>query len=429
MDPEVFRILETKRFGQSLTTEQIRRVAKGAADGSWHDAELGAFLMAAAINGLDGEETRELTLTMRSSGEMWELSDEIPLLGDKHSTGGVGDKVSLILSPLLAACDRPVVMLTGRGLGHTGGTADKLEAVPGLDLGFDRELCLRAIRESGLAIGMATGDIAPSDKRLYALRDRTGTVSSVQLICASICSKKLATGAEAIVFDIKVGNGAFLTRMEDSKELGRLLVETCESVGVRARSVLTDMNQPLGRWAGHACEVRESLDCLAGEGPEDLMEVTYVLCEELSEICGGRLERAELEEAISSGRAREHFDRWALIQGADPAWLKKPTWDIASEEVVLEASRDGVLAEIDTRMLGELLAAAGGGRLEPGGVIDFGVSLRMERRLGDEVREGEELGRIYLRRRDAAIEKKMSECLKVRDTGTAPPLIHDLITA
>jgi pyrimidine-nucleoside phosphorylase len=429
MDPAIFRILEAKRYGRTLGRDDIRAAVAGAAGGEWGDAELGAFLMAVAIRGLEAGETRELTLAMLESGERWHLGREFPGLGDKHSTGGVGDKVSLVLAPLMAACGRPVVMLTGRGLGHTAGTADKLEAIPGVVMEFDRDLCRRALEETGLAIGMATGEIAPADRRLYALRDRTATVASLPLMTGSILSKKLATGAAAIVFDVKTGSGAFLPEPERGEELARLMVDTCESLGCRARALITDMSQPLGRWVGHAAEVREALDCLEGRGPADLMEVTYALCEELSELSGGRLTRADLERAIGSGAARERFERWALVQGADPAWMKAPKLGTAPHEAVIAAPRAGRLAAVDTRRLGELLAGAGGGRTKPDDAIDFGVSLLVERKLGDEVDAGDALARLYLRREDAALVKAFEACFEVGDEAAAAVLIRGRIAA
>ncbi len=423
MDPTIYRILERKRYGRPLAPADIRAAVEGAASGAWGDAEVGAFLMAAAIQGLDAAETRELTLAMLESGEQWSLKDDFPGLGDKHSTGGVGDKVSLVMSPVMAACGRPIVMLTGRGLGHTGGTADKLEVIPGLGMGFDRALCCKALEETGLAIGMATTDVAPADKRLYALRDRTGTVASLPLITGSILSKKLATGAESIVFDVKTGNGAFLTDPAVAEELARLLVETCDALGCRAGALITDMSQPLGRWVGHNAEVRESLDCLEGRGPEDLMEVVFTLCEDLTELTGPRVARSELEAAVSSGEARERFDRWAAIQGADPSWLKDPQLALAPREVVVRASRAGRLAGIETRRLGELLASAGGGRLEPDGPIDYEVSLKVERLLGDEVRAGDELARLYLRRDDEALVEEFRSCFVIEDEANPAQLI------
>ncbi|MGB6362891.1 MAG: thymidine phosphorylase, partial [Thermoanaerobaculia bacterium] len=212
-----YRILERKRAGGSLRDAEVRAVVAGATDGSWSDGQLAAFLMAAAIQGLGAEETHSLTLAMLESGEQWDLAADIPTLTDKHSTGGVGDKVSLVLAPLLAACGVPIVMLTGRALGHTGGTADKLEVVPGLDLELDRARCLDLLEEVGLAVGIATSAIAPADSRLYQLRDQTATVASLPLITASVLSKKLATGAAALVFDVKTGNGAFLADASESR--------------------------------------------------------------------------------------------------------------------------------------------------------------------------------------------------------------------
>lgn len=424
MDPSIFRILDRKRHGHTLSRDDVRAAVDGAAGGTWGDAELGAFLMAVAIRGLDAEETRELTLAMLESGARWRLADDFPELGDKHSTGGVGDKVSLVLSPLMAACGRPIVMLTGRGLGHTGGTADKLEAIPGLGMEFDRALCRRALDKTGLAIGIATAEIAPADRRLYDLRDRTGTVASLPLITGSILSKKLATGAAAIVFDVKTGSGAFMEDEDDAATLARMLVETSEALGCRARALVTDMSQPLGRWTGHGAEVLEALECLEGRGPDDLMEIVLTLCEELSELTGGRLSRAELDKALASGEARERFFRWAELQGAEASWLASPRLPLAPNEVVLEAPRSGRLSQVATRRLGELLAAAGGGRLRPGAEIDHGVALRMERKLGDEVREGDELARLHLRRSDGALVAEFRACFTVADDGRAAELVR-----
>jgi thymidine phosphorylase len=418
-----YRILERKRAGVRLAAEEIGSVVRGAADGSWSEGQLAAFLMAAAIRGLDGEETRALTLAMRDSGERWDLGAAVPHLCDKHSTGGVGDKVSLMIAPLLAACGLPVFMLAGRGLGHTGGTIDKLESVPGLDLRLDRDRCLDLLARCGMAIGSATAAIAPADGRLYALRDVTATVDSLPLIIASILSKKLATGSAAVVFDVKSGNGAFLPELDRALELARGLVDTARALGTAASCLVTDMSQPLGRWAGHAAEVRESLAALVGDGPEDLMEVTFALAEEVARIAGHPLSRTELEAAIASGRAREAFDRWAALQGADPAWLRAPRFDLAPVERPLLSPRAGVLAAVDVRQLGLLLVEAGGGRAHPSDAIDFGISLETKVRLGDKVDTGEELARIYLRRDDDRLAAAFAACFAVEDAGEAPPLI------
>jgi len=418
-----YRILERKRAGMRLAEEEIRDVARGAADGSWSDGQLGAFLMAAAIRGLDPGETRALTLAMRDSGDLWDLRSEIPQLCDKHSTGGVGDKVSLVIAPLLASCGLPVFMLAGRGLGHTGGTIDKLESLPGMDLRLDRARCLYLLDRCGMAIGGATAGIAPADRRLYALRDVTATVDSIPLIVASILSKKLATGPAAVVFDVKTGNGAFLPELDRSLELARGLVETARALGTPASCLVTDMSQPLGRWAGHAAEVRESLDALAGEGPEDLMEVTFALAEEVARLAGHPLDRRTLTGAIASGRAREAFERWAVLQGTDPDWLRAPRFDLAPVERPVLAPRSGVLARVDVRQLGLLLVEAGGGRTRPEDKIDFGISLETKVRLGQPVEAGEEMARVYLREDDDRLVAAFGDCFGVEDAGEAPPLI------
>jgi len=420
-------LLDGLRSGRALTDEEILAVVAGAADGSWAGAQLGAFLMGVAIRGLDVHQTGVLTRAMLGSGERWCLGETVAHLGDKHSTGGVGDKVSLVLGPLLAACDRPVVMLTGRGLGHTGGTADKLEAIPGLSLELGRQGCLDLLAKIGLAIGVATERIAPADRTLYALRDVTGTVRSIPLVVASILSKKLATGACGLVLDVKVGSGAFFGRVEDARELARLLVDTANDLGLPSVALLTDMSQPLGRWAGHTVEVQESLDCLAGEGSDDLLELTIRQAEELAVLVGAPVERAALERAIASGAARERFERWAALQGADAAWLASPVLAKAPEEVVVEAPRGGVLAAIDTEGLGHVLAAAGGGRERPGDQIDPEVALLTEVRLGDRVEEGAPLARLYLRRRDPRLAGRALACFELAEAGAAPPLIHERI--
>ncbi len=418
-----YRILERKRAGMRLDPEEIRSVARGATDGSWSEGQLAAFLMAAAIRGLDGGETRALTVAMRDSGERWDLGSAVPRLCDKHSTGGVGDKVSLVIAPLLASCGLPVFMLAGRGLGHTGGTIDKLESIPGMDLRLDRARCLDLLARCGMAIGAATADIAPADGRLYALRDVTATVDSIPLITASILSKKLATGSAAVVFDVKTGNGAFLPELERSLELARGLVETSRALGTPASCLVTDMSQPLGRWAGHAAEVRESLDALGGQGPEDLMEVTFALAAEVARLAGQPVERREMEAAIASGRAREAFERWAALQGAKSAWLRAPRFDLAPVARPLLARRSGRLAAVDVRQLGLLLVEAGGGRARPDDEIDFGISLETRVRLGAAVEAGEELARIYLRREDERLAESFAACFTVEDAGEAPPLI------
>jgi len=423
-----YRILEKKRPGSPLSADEIRQVVLGATDGSWDDAQLAAFLTRALLLGLDDTETEALTLAMLESGERWDLAAEIPTLADKHSTGGVGDKVSILLSPLLAACGVPVAMLTGRGLGHTAGTADKLESLPGLDQGLDRSRTLRLLEEVGLAIGMATADIAPADRRLYGLRDVTATVESVPLITASILSKKLATGAAGLVFDVKTGNGAFMAEEEQARDLARRLVSVATALGRSASAVITDMSQPLGRWVGHAAEVREVWECLErGDGPEDLLAVTFALCREVSALVGQPLTDETLREALTSGRARERFVVWAEAQGTDPDWLASPDLPLAPAEHVLAAPRSGVLVRVATKQIGFLLAESGGGRLRAGDEIDHGVALQVEARLGDLLEEEQELGRLYLRSESPRRAAQLAACFEIGDEGAPPQLVRETI--
>ena len=425
------RLLERKRAGGKLAAAEIEEVVAGASGASpaWGDAELAAFLMAAALRGLDREETGALTRAMLDSGARWDLASELPILTDKHSTGGVGDKVSLLLGPLLAACGVPVVMLTGRSLGHTGGTADKLESIPGLRLELDRPRCLDLLRSVGLAIGVATAEIAPADRRLYALRHRTGTIDSLPLITASILSKKLATGAAAIVFDVKVGNGAFLPATDQARELARSLVDTTRALGRAASAWLTDMSQPLGRWSGHAAEIGETLGALAGEGPDDLIEVSFALALEAARLVGVELDRSGLERAVASGAARQRFLDWCAAQGAERSWLARPLCPVAATELVVEAPRTGTLAAVDTRGLGELLAEASGAAHGAGGGIDVAVALRCEARLGDPVTGGQPLARLYVRRPDERLRGRLASCFTVAESAAAvPPLLFERIS-
>jgi len=420
-------ILDKLRVGQPLTEAEVLEVVSGATDGSWSDGQLSAFLMAVAIRGLDSTGSSALTQGMLESGDQWDLKADFPTLCDKHSTGGVGDKVSLILAPLLAACDVPVVMLTGRGLGHTGGTADKLDTIPGLDQGLDRQRTVSLLKRHGLAVGIATGEIAPADRRLYGLRNSTGTVESIPLIAASIASKKLASGAANVVFDIKTGNGSFLPEFERARELARVLVESCEALGTRASAVLTDMSQPLGRWVGHHAEVYESRDCLQGDGPADLMEVVYALCVEVAQLAGFSTTRADLERAIANGSAYESFERWLDAQGGRPVW--QDASPLAPVERVVKASRSGRLSAVDNRRLGLLMVAAGAGRTTPEQPIDYEVSLRYDARLGQELSAGDDIARLYLRSEDPAIVASFEECFTIDEDGTAPELVGEVISA
>jgi pyrimidine-nucleoside phosphorylase len=384
--------------------------------------------MAAAIRGLGDEETHHLTLAMTRSGECWDLAAEIPTLVDKHSTGGVGDKVSLVLAPLLAAAGLPIVMLTGRALGHTGGTADKLEVIAGLDLNLDRRRALQLLGEVGMAIGVATDQIAPADRRLYQLRHETATVESLPLITASILSKKLATGAGAIVFDVKTGSGAFMATQRSAEELAAMLVRTSRAAGMPASALITDMSQPLGDWVGHAVEVNEALDCLGGEGPDEVMNVVYALAEELAVLAGSDRQRQDFVREIESGKARVVFERWVEAQGASPKWLAAESLIPAPCEMVVRAGREGVLAGVATRRLGQLVAEASRhGARDSATRLDAAVALRYRTRLGRELSQGDALASLFLRQPDERLLTEISLCFEIGDKGSRPPLVINKI--
>lgn len=423
-------MLASLRRGEPLDRETIASVVEGAVSGDWSDAQLAAFLMGVACRGLGLEETIWLTRAMLESGERWELRQAVPGLADKHSTGGVGDKITLVLGPLLAEAGVPMAMLTGRGLGHTGGTADKLESIPGLRQDLDRSGALRLLESVGLALGVASERIAPADRRLYALRDHTATVDSLPLIVSSILSKKLALGAEAIVFDVKVGTGAFLADIDSARRLARTLVDVAAHSGLRAVAWLTDMNQPLGDWVGHHAEVREALEVLEGRGPRETRELTLTLACELLRLLRGSEARAELETLLDSGRARERLLRWAAAQGGDPHWLRDPRLPLAPVEIPLRAATSGYLSGVDVRRVGLLLIEAGAGRLRPGDSIDREVALRYSARLGSRLEAGEELGRVYLRREDRELATRLENCFTVSEQRSpAPPLLLERLEA
>ncbi len=417
-----FDILNRMREGRTLTAAEVRSAVEGAASGNWTDVQLAAFLMAAAIRGLDPDETRELTLAMLESGDRWSLAEDFGPLVDKHSTGGVGDTVSLIALPLLAACGVPAAKLTGRALGHSGGTADKLESIPGVRLELDRRGVLDLLDRFGMAIGIATAGIAPADKRLYTLRDRTSTVSSIPLVVGSILSKKLALGASGIVFDVKIGNGGFFADASDTRELAASLVSISAACGTPADCVLSDMNQPLGRWVGHAAEVREALDFLAGDGDPRLREVVAAICGKAARLVDRELSPDDLDAAIASGAARRKLVDWADAQGAEPGWTD--TLDLAPVEAVVTASESGHLSAVDCRRIGNAFADACRPDRDPHR-IDHAVAIRYDVRLGQQVERGQELARLYVRRDPEVLQREVAAALVIGEETEPPPAVAE----
>jgi thymidine phosphorylase len=423
-------IIRRKRDGGTHPPEEIREVVHGITTGDWSDAQVASWAMAAFLNGLGDDERVALTGAMRDSGTVLKWHDvDAPIL-DKHSTGGVGDKVSLILAPIVAACGGAVPMISGRGLGHTGGTLDKLDAIPGYVSQPDVELLRATVRDVGCAIVGQTADLAPADRRLYALRDATATVESLPLIVASILSKKLAAGLQGLVMDVKTGSGAFMPTREQSAALARALVETAEGNGLPCAALLTDMDQVLGRTAGNALEVRESIAVLRGENGEPrLEEVTLELSARL--LCLGGLAHShaaaleEAEAALRSGDAAERFARMVAALGGPTDLLDDPDRHLptAPHQVPAPPARGGRVGAIDVREVGLAVLELGGGRRRETDRIDPAVGLTEVAGLGEEVGPDRPLAVIHARTPEQAqaAAARLREAFKIADTAPDPP--------
>jgi thymidine phosphorylase len=404
--PELIR---RKREGHELTEEEVHHIVRGIADGSVSDAQIGALAMAIVLRGMSREERIALTAAKTRSGEVLDWSDAGlpgPAL-DKHSTGGVGDKVSLLLAPIVAACGGAVPMISGRGLGHTGGTLDKLEAIPGYDTAPDPARFRRAVARVGCAIVGQTAELAPADRRMYAIRDATGTVESVPLIVASILSKKLAAGLDALVMDVKVGSGAFLPGREQADELARAIVEVAVGSGLPTAALLTDMDRVLGRTAGNAVEVREAIDHLTGAARhERLREVTLALTAELLSLGGlGDDARAAAERALDEGAAADRFAAMVAELGGPSDLLDAPERHLPAAPLVVPAdpSEPGTVVAVDVRSVGLAVVSLGGGRARETDTIDHAVGLTDVAAPGEHVAPGDRpLARVHAADTDAA---------------------------
>ena len=406
-------LIRAKRDGQALSEQQIQAFVDGLAsdlpDDRWGDAQAAAMAMAIVWRGMDTAETVALTRAMTASGEVLSWADAgLPgPVVDKHSTGGVGDKVSLMLAPMLAACGAVVPMISGRGLGHTGGTLDKLESLPGYRVDPDRATLLATLREAGCAIVGASARLAPADRRLYALRDVTATVESVPLITASILSKKLAAGLQALVLDVKVGNGAFMAELPPARALARSLVDVARGAGLPAVALLTAMDQPLGPCAGNALEVAETIDFLIGTRRDArLLEVTLALGADLLVLAGLCPDIAEarqrLQAALDSGHAAERFERMVARLGGPARVLQHAALPRAPVQHVVLAPRGGTLRAVDTRAVGLAVVALGGGRQRPGEAIDPRVGFAGLQPLGTAFEAGQALATVHAATEHAA---------------------------
>jgi thymidine phosphorylase len=406
-------VIRTKRDGGSLTARQIRYFVEGYTRGAIPDEQAAALLMAVVWRGMEPGELSEWTAAMIASGERLDLSSVGRPTADKHSTGGVGDKVSLVLAPLVAACGVADPMLSGRGLGHTGGTLDKLEAIPGLRVELSTDEMLACLRKVGCAICAAGTELAPADRKLYALRDVTGTVESIPLIASSIMSKKIAEGSEALVLDVKVGSGAFLPDISSARRLAETMVALGTDHGVRTSALLTGMDTPLGRAAGNALEVSESIEALDGYGPADLTEVTLELVNEMLDLAGVRAEPAA---ALRDGRAHALFREMVSAQGGDP---EAPLPE-APERREVPAPGSGYLCRLDARAVGVAAWRLGAGRARKEDPVSASAGVVCLAKPGDEVVEGEPLLQLHADeppRFDAALEA-LEGAVQI---GPAPP--------
>ena len=386
-------IIEKKKFGRELTKEEITFFARAAADHSVPDYQLSALLMAIRLNGMTDRETTDLTLAMRDSGDIADLSGIPGIKVDKHSTGGVGDTTTLVLAPLVAACGAPVAKMSGRGLGHTGGTLDKLESIPGLSVGLPVEDFIRQVKEIGVAVVGQTGHLAPADKTLYSLRDVTSTVDSLPLIVSSILSKKLAAGSDAIVLDVKTGSGAIMHTLEDSLALAQNMVRVGELAGKPIVALVSGMDQPLGTHVGNALEVKEAIDILAGRAGGDLLEVSLTLGGYMLHLAG-KAETPEngqkmMKQAIDSGAGLEKLKQMIAAQGGDPSVCDDVT-RLPRAKVIRPVSCGvaGWVTKMDTMALGLAAQAMGAGRLTAEDKLDYSVGFVLQVRIGDRVEAG-----------------------------------------
>ena len=413
-------VIRRKRDGHALTGEEIGFLVDGITDGSLSDAQVGALAMAMFLRGMEKDERVALTAAMTRSGQVltWDLGR--PVL-DKHSTGGVGDKVSLMLAPIVAACGGAVPMISGRGLGHTGGTLDKLDSVPGYDTRPDVDRLQRVVDEVGCAIVGQTSEVAPADRRLYAIRDATGTVESLPLIVASILSKKLAAGLDALVMDVKFGSGAFLPARDDAEELARALVETAGGAGLPTVALLTDMDEVLGATAGNALEVREAIDYLTGTREPRLHEVTIALAASLIEQ-GGLAEdgRAAAQRALESGAAAERFAAMVAALGGPSDFVERPQLATAPVTRAATPERPGVVTRMDCRAVGLVVTGLGGNRRREDDVIDPAVGLTEIAPTGAEVGPDRPLAMVHAAS-EAAAEEAITALRAAVEVGDEPP--------
>lgn len=426
-------VIDHKRNGSALTKEEISAFVEGYTNGEIPDYQASALLMAIYFNGMTDEEQANLTMQMLNSGDRLDLSDIPGIKVDKHSTGGVGDKTSIPLAPMVAALGIPVPMISGRGLGHTGGTLDKLEAIPGFEVERSEAEFKKQVRDIKVAIVGATGNVAPADKKIYALRDVTDTVDSIPLIAGSIMSKKIASGTDALVLDVKTGTGAFMKEEADAVKLANALVKIGKSVGMNCMALISDMNQPLGNMVGNALEIQESIAILKGEGPEEITELVMTLGSQMVVLAKKAATlaeaRAKLEEVVANGSALEVFRQMIVAQGGDPRVIEDPTlMPQAKYHFELSAPQAGYVTKMTADEIGIAAMLLGGGRQAKTDVIDYAVGIELHKKVGDAVAEGESLLTIHSNTADVAnIKELLYNNIEIGTDAQPIQLVHKII--
>lgn len=427
-------LIEKKRDGGTLTKEEITFFISGYTDGSIPDYQASALLMAIFYQDMTDEEITHLTLAMANSGDVIDLSSIEGVKVDKHSTGGVGDTTTIVLAPLVASVGVPVAKMSGRGLGHTGGTIDKLEAIPNFEVEIDNDRFTKLVNESKVAVTGQSGNLAPADKKLYALRDVTATVDSIPLIASSIMSKKIASGADAIVLDVTTGDGAFMKNIEDARRLAKTMVRIGNMAGRHTMAVISDMSQPLGEAIGNVIEIEEAIETLKGRGPEDLTEMVYVLGSQMVVLAGkaATLEEARemLVEALESGRALEVFKEMIRNQGGDERIVDEPS-KMAQAAYVIEVPslESGWIQEIHAENIGIAAMILGAGRQTKEDSIDYSVGIKLHKKVGMEIVAGDPLVTIYANSEDVEDVKKMIyDNITIGSEVEEPVLVRDIIT-
>lgn len=427
-------MISKKRDGHALSSEEIKFIIDGYTKGEIPDYQMSSLAMAIYFQDMTDEERAALTMAMVESGDQIDLSNIEGIKVDKHSTGGVGDTTTLVLAPLVAALGIPVAKMSGRGLGHTGGTIDKLESVEGFHVEISEDEFIQLVNEAKIAVIGQTGNLTPADKKIYALRDVTGTVNSIPLIASSIMSKKIAAGADAIVLDVKTGKGAFMQTVEDAEALAHAMVKIGNQVGRQTMAIISDMNQPLGRAIGNALELKEAIDTLKGQGPEDLTELVLTLGAQMV-VLAQKAEtlddaRAQLQSVIDNGAAVEKFKTFLSNQGGDASVVDDPSkLPTAKYTFELPAKQSGVVSEMVANEIGIASMMLGAGRQTKEDDIDLAVGLLLHKKIGDKVSEGESLLTIYANQEDvAAVKEKLYENITISDSAEAPQLIYKMIT-